>query len=222
MVDPVTGVDETRVRPQEIDFGPGSLDHRIGRWPHCPGIYVTPWEGFMPDLTNTPKPTPPKEPLVSPELSEVVKEAALLSRENSAIEGRISREELKSTPPPSDKGDGDIQTTPPLEQTENVVERIDLEGNALTAWQMQTSPDKFLIKAKRVVIEYMNSTGQSTKRLQPKELNIVWFSKTLQNWKALVSTVHKDGLYFEVTYNGHAGETYVDVYQKVTNFVIED
>lgn len=31
---------------------------------------------------------------------------------------------------------------------------------------------------------------------------VVWFSKTLQNWKALVSTNVSDGMYYEVTYNG--------------------
>lgn len=51
---------------------------------------------------------------------------------------------------------------------------------------------------------------------------VVWFSKTLQNWKALVSTDVKDDMYYEVTYNGDKGETYIDAYKKVKNLVIPD
>jgi len=50
---------------------------------------------------------------------------------------------------------------------------------------------------------------------------VVWFSKTLHNWKALVSTTLNDGLYFEVTSNGDNQEIYLDVYNKVKNEVIK-
>lgn len=51
---------------------------------------------------------------------------------------------------------------------------------------------------------------------------IVWFSKTLQNWKALVSTDVVNGIYVEVTHNGTKGETYVDVYEKKRNICFAD
>ena len=54
------------------------------------------------------------------------------------------------------------------------------------------------------------------------DLYVVWFSKTLQNWKALVSTDLVPGQYFEVTYNGNTHESYVDWYQKQTNTAISD
>lgn len=57
------------------------------------------------------------------------------------------------------------------------------------------------------------------------ELYVVWFSKTLQNWKALISTDFPgaiEGLYIEVTHNGSKNETYVDIYHKVSNHVIAD
>lgn len=50
---------------------------------------------------------------------------------------------------------------------------------------------------------------------------IVWFCKTLQNWKALVSGVHINA-YIEVTYNGDKQEIYVDVYQKAYNQCLKD
>lgn len=51
---------------------------------------------------------------------------------------------------------------------------------------------------------------------------IVWFSKTLQNWKALVSTTVSDGMYYEITHNGDKGETYLDTYKKWDNQCIVD
>lgn len=51
---------------------------------------------------------------------------------------------------------------------------------------------------------------------------MVWFSKTLQNWKALVITDLPDDIYYEVTYSGDKKETYVDVYKKIENVRIPD
>ena len=52
------------------------------------------------------------------------------------------------------------------------------------------------------------------------EVYVVWFAKTLQNWKALVSTTLPDGMYYEVTYNGDKHETYIDAYKKFDNVCI--
>ena len=77
-------------------------------------------------------------------------------------------------------------------------------------------------KAKRFVVEYYNSRVDKTDAFQLTEdkVYIVWFSKTLQNWKALVSTTTPDGMYYEVTYNGDRREAYVDAYKKWENFVV--
>lgn len=55
-----------------------------------------------------------------------------------------------------------------------------------------------------------------------ESLNIVWFSKTLQNHKALVMSTNDafDNTYWEVTYNGDKDEYYVDEYIKKSNTVI--
>ena len=47
---------------------------------------------------------------------------------------------------------------------------------------------------------------------------VVWACKTLQNYKALLSTtVSGDGIYAEYTYNGDKQEMYEDVYKKDSN-----
>lgn len=63
-------------------------------------------------------------------------------------------------------------------------------------------------------------TRLSGSEIKAEDCYVVWFSKTLQNWKALVST-NKMQLadYAEVTHNGDKQETYVDVYTKVSNKV---
>jgi hypothetical protein len=59
-------------------------------------------------------------------------------------------------------------------------------------------------------------------KLKDEDVYVVWFSKTLQNWKALVSTTLPDGMYYEVTHNGDRHETYLDAYKKFDNVVFPD
>ena len=79
-------------------------------------------------------------------------------------------------------------------------------------------------KARQIVRDYFNSHVDVTDGVQisMEDVYVVWFSKTLQNWKALVSTTVPDNKYYELTYNGDKGETYVDVYVKLENVVIKD
>ena len=84
--------------------------------------------------------------------------------------------------------------------------------------------EAMLKKAKQFVVNYYNSRVEITDDFEITEENvfIVWFCKTLQNWKALVSTTVSDGMYYEVTYNGDKQETYLDAYKKWENVKIED
>lgn len=79
-------------------------------------------------------------------------------------------------------------------------------------------------KARKIVMDYFNSHADRSdkKKITMDDVFVVWFSKTLQNWKCLVSTIVSDGMYYEVTHNGDKGETYVDVYKKWENFCVKD
>lgn len=79
-------------------------------------------------------------------------------------------------------------------------------------------------KAKRLVTEYFNDHHEITEGvgITEDQVFIVWFSKTLQNWKAMVSTTVSDGMYYEITYNGDKKETYLDAYKKWENKCIPD
>lgn len=79
-------------------------------------------------------------------------------------------------------------------------------------------------KAKQIVVDYFNERVDKTdkQKISVDDVYVVWFCKTLQNWKALLSTTVPDGMYYELTYNGDKHETYVDAYRKWENIVVAD
>jgi hypothetical protein len=80
-------------------------------------------------------------------------------------------------------------------------------------------PDRLLMQAKQLVVDNYNANrnAEKTAALTRGSVYIVWFCKTLGNWKAIVASPVARGLMWEVTYNGHRGEAYIDVYKKITN-----
>ena len=76
------------------------------------------------------------------------------------------------------------------------------------------SNNRMVALAKRVVVERYRNDNWA---INNEDVFIVWFSKTLQNWKALVSTCVGDGMYYEITYNGDKNEIYLDAYKKIEN-----
>lgn len=79
-------------------------------------------------------------------------------------------------------------------------------------------------RAKQIVVDYFNSHMDKTdgKQIGLEDVYVVWFCKTLQNWKALLSTNVSDGMYYEITHNGDKNETYVDVYKKSENYAARE
>lgn len=77
-------------------------------------------------------------------------------------------------------------------------------------------------KATRIVREVIEKRLDKSDPAPDYDVYVVWFCKTLQNWKALISSTLPDGMYYEVTHNGDVGETYVDSYKKFDNQSIPD
>ena len=80
-------------------------------------------------------------------------------------------------------------------------------------------------KAKAAVVDYFNSQADHSDKNGKITINntfVVWFCKTLQNYKALISTDIPDGMYYEYTYNGDKKEAYLDAYKKWKNVCIKD
>ena len=87
-----------------------------------------------------------------------------------------------------------------------------------------TRNDEMMDTAKQIVVDYFNAHRDVTDDfiLTKDNVFIVWFCKTLQNWKALVSTEVSDGMYYEITHDGDRKQTYVDVYKKWENYTVKD
>lgn len=78
---------------------------------------------------------------------------------------------------------------------------------------------EFIEWAKITVLAYALSHTDPTDgvQLSDDDVFIVWYCKTLQNHKALLSTTLRDGMYYEFTYNGDKDEAYLDAYKKWEN-----
>lgn len=74
---------------------------------------------------------------------------------------------------------------------------------------------QFMKTARELLVKYYSKI----KPIEYDETFVVWFCKTLQNWKVLLATTKQDGMYFEVTHNGDTGEIYLDAYVKKENVV---
>lgn len=78
---------------------------------------------------------------------------------------------------------------------------------------------EFIALCKETVKDYFNSRVEKTDdaNISTDDVYIVWICKSLQNWKALVSTTVSDGMYYELTFNGDKSELYLDAYKKWEN-----
>ena len=84
---------------------------------------------------------------------------------------------------------------------------------------MNKNKIEFIPLAKQTVLNYVQAHLDVTDDVKASidDIYVVWFCKTLQNWKALISTTLPDGMYYEVTYNGDKKEIYLDAYKKFEN-----
>lgn len=82
---------------------------------------------------------------------------------------------------------------------------------------------EFLERCKEIVRDYANEHLDKSDGAQItcNEVFFVWYAKTLQNHKALLSTTLFDGMYYELTYNGDKDEMYLDAYKKFENRCIK-
>lgn len=74
---------------------------------------------------------------------------------------------------------------------------------------------QFIKQAKGEVKQFLNTIDTT---VDDNDIFVVWYAKTLQNHKALLSSTVSNH-YFECTYNGDKQEMYVDVYTKKTQIV---
>lgn len=79
--------------------------------------------------------------------------------------------------------------------------------------------DEFIKISKRKIAE--DFYKKDSKFIDEDEVLLIWFCKTIQNWKGIFTTTFPDGKIFEVTYNGDKKELYIDEYIKSKKLVYD-
>ena len=92
-----------------------------------------------------------------------------------------------------------------------------------------TGMSDFTSICKRKLVDWYNNSElvhvgpNEVIKIDMSNVYVVWSCKTLQNYKALLSTnIDGDGIYVEYTFNGDKGELYEDVYLKRSNRCITE
>lgn len=77
----------------------------------------------------------------------------------------------------------------------------------------------FINQSKALVCRYANENdiNHDDTIVHHKQVFVVWQSKTLQNYKAILGVPGHNNMIFEVTYNGDKEEYYLDAYAKQFN-----
>lgn len=95
----------------------------------------------------------------------------------------------------------------------------------MTDPQRPSGHTDYQTKARRLVFWHVQRLLEKTDKhvtFSEDDVYVVWFAKTLQNWKCLISTTLPDGMYYEVTHNGDDKVTYIDSYKKFDNAFVTD
>jgi uncharacterized protein DUF6275 len=95
-------------------------------------------------------------------------------------------------------------------------------GDEQTGWTPHNADYQY--KARQIVVNAYNAQAElnGDPHLLLGDTYVVWFCKTLQNWKCLISTNMPDQTYYEVTYDGDKKQAYLDVYVKKVNLTVQD
>jgi hypothetical protein len=80
-------------------------------------------------------------------------------------------------------------------------------------------PERFTRLARQIAVDNYNANRYAGRSpvVTMDQVYIVWFTKVLGNWKAIVASSTARGLMWEITFNGHRKEAYVEVYKKLNS-----
>ncbi len=78
--------------------------------------------------------------------------------------------------------------------------------------------------ARDILFKYLRREHQEDYPIPPTpaDIYIVWFTKTLQHWKAILGTQLPDGRMYELIHNGDTNQTYIHVYARVRNVTFDE
>lgn len=100
----------------------------------------------------------------------------------------------------------------PVKQTDDVEPEV---------WDLRF-PDVARKHVFNYIKERLNPDDPIRETFSVNQVYLVWFTKVLRNWKAVLGTELGDRALYEVTHNGDAHETYIDEYKKFNNVCVPD
>jgi len=117
---------------------------------------------------------------------------------------------------------GDVDSKPDATQCggPKICPRCKAEVESSMAYIVGEKVD-YQAKAKQMVKDYVDSLHKQNyplTELPTYEVYVIWFAKTLQNWKASLGTTMPDDMVFELTFDGDKKTTYFNVYKKHDSF----
>lgn len=101
------------------------------------------------------------------------------------------------------------------EKNDEEEEEMPTKGKSIT--DAIAVDNDFMINMAKCAVAAWYNMHNGPRKIKPEDVYVVWFCKTLQNWKAMCSTDIPDGMYYEVTYDGDKDVAYVDAYKKWDN-----
>jgi hypothetical protein len=84
------------------------------------------------------------------------------------------------------------------------------------------NPDRFLMQAKQTAVDNYNQhrNKRTLPMLTVDMVHIIWFSKMVDSWKAMVASAVAKGLIWEVTYDGETNQVYLNIYKQLNDVKI--
>jgi hypothetical protein len=80
----------------------------------------------------------------------------------------------------------------------------------------------YILEARMQVLHFFNSfRNEGVPELELANVYVVWYNQTLHTWKAFVTTILPDELFYEVTHDAKADNTTIGVYSKLQVFGVD-
>jgi hypothetical protein len=109
-----------------------------------------------------------------------------------------------------------------VEQLEAIKPAIN-EANGSNEPDDENDLDDPVMKAKKIVVDNYNLHRNKSRvpAMTTELVNVLWFTGTRGNFKAVLEFTVVHGLMYVVAYNARRGEAYVDVYKKLSTIQLK-
>ncbi len=80
--------------------------------------------------------------------------------------------------------------------------------------------EQFILKCRNNLAEIITAKYNPSISYLAGDFHLIWFNKTLNNFKACFCDLRPNERYYECTYDGDSKKIYIDIYEKTDNKTI--